>query len=309
MKSNFFRTAFFVAAAGLGVTGLVLTGFSQPPALPPTPANATFPLAWDATHKDSKPEMGAPTANFQFLVTNISDAEVVIARLQASCSCTVGKLPSQPWHLAPHADGHIDVTVNLAGKSGKIFKTVTVYFTNAPEVNPLPPQVLSVSVDIPLSPAMKRNQNQMLAMGDRQRVFTEADCASCHAEPTKGKMDKELYVAACGICHDAIPRASMTPDLHDLKHPVNLEFWRSTIANGVTNKPRSAMPAFATSHKGPLTDEQIDSLAQLMMRAYPQRTGQFAPPGRPPLPQPPPQQPQPPQPGALPPVPPHAVAN
>ena len=84
------------------------------------------------------------------------------------------------------------------------------------------------------------------------------DCATCHAKPGEGKYGKTLYDAVCAICHEAEHRATMVPDLHNLKTPTNEEFWRTWIAHG---KPGSLMPAFATAEGGPLTDMQIATLA------------------------------------------------
>jgi mono/diheme cytochrome c family protein len=79
-------------------------------------------------------------------------------------------------------------------------------------------------------------------------------------------MGKELYVAACDICHGANPRATMVPDLHALNHSTDLNFWKVWIADG---KAGTLMPAFSTKEGGPLTDEQIDSLAQVMLTSFP----------------------------------------
>lgn len=227
------------------------------------------PVVWDALQKDSSPKSGDATAEFKFSVTNLSDGDVIIDHAQGSCSCTVAKLPSQPWHLLPHTNGQINVSVNLAGKSGTLFKTVTVFYSN------LPPTILRVTVHVPESPAMLRDRNQKAAQADRQLVF-KGDCAKCHADPAKDKTGKEvmgkaLYVAVCGVCHEANPRATMVSDLHALNHPTNYEYWRQWIING---KPGTLMPAFAANQGGPLSDKQIVSLAKLLTKAFPSPGGQ-----------------------------------
>src|ERR1700677_2685454 len=91
-------------------------------------------LAWSADHLETNTTVNQFTAEYRFGVTNISDAEVIIDHLKPSCTCTSAKMPSQPWHLPPHAGGVIEVSVNLSGKAGIFDKTVGVYFTdtNAP---------------------------------------------------------------------------------------------------------------------------------------------------------------------------------
>jgi mono/diheme cytochrome c family protein len=103
-----------------------------------------------------------------------------------------------------------------------------------------------------------------LAVLDRQQVF-KGQCASCHAAPTIGKTGQDLFVAACEICHDpkgpGESRAGMVPDLHALKHPTDYDFWKSIITIG---KPGTLMPAFGSVAGGPLTDEQVESLARTL---------------------------------------------
>src|ERR1700722_10793940 len=99
-----------------GVTG-ILAQTAPPPASAPKPAE---PLVWDSLQKESSPKVGSATADFIFSVTNVSDNEVIVDHTQGSCSCTVAKLPSQPWHLPPHTNGQINVTADLARKSGTL---------------------------------------------------------------------------------------------------------------------------------------------------------------------------------------------
>lgn len=273
----------------LGVAFLTLawldggtSAFAQPAPAPPTPQQApppatSFPpgpitptaqvappkpplldsLQWDSILKEQTPEPGQLTAEFSFKVTNPLEVPVQIDRVQTSCGCTVAKLPSTPWILAPHTNGVLSVTVNLAGKSGTFFKTITVYSTNAQKM-------LTIKLSLPESPAMVRARNQQMAMADPQMVFKGA-CAECHAKKAEGLTGKELYKEACGICHDAKPRATMVADLAHLNHPTDYAFWKGIITDG---KPKTLMPAFGAQHGGPLTDEQIESLAKVLTAAY-----------------------------------------
>jgi mono/diheme cytochrome c family protein len=216
-------------------------------------------LAFDANLKEVTTKPGDAVAKFTFSVTNVSDGEVVITDAKPSCGCTEAKMPSKPWHLAAGSNGVIDVGVNLAGKSGTIFKWVDVMYASNAQ------QRLNLKVIMPEDARMARTRNQDMAKNDRQAVF-KGDCAKCHAEKTHGKMGKELYMEACDICHGANPRATMVPDLHALNHSTDLNFWKVWISEG---KAGSLMPAFSTKQGGPLTDEQIDSLAEVMLRSFP----------------------------------------
>lgn len=249
--------------AVLILTGSGMHGWTTASAQPAPPPATAAPklldlLVWDAVLKEQSPLPGQATADFIFSVTNPSESEVIIDRVQTSCGCTVAKLPSQPWILAPHTNGQLAVSVNLANKSGTLFKTITVISTNSQKI-------LTVKVMLPESPAMVRSRNQQMALADQQAVF-KGDCAKCHVEPAVGLMGKELYVKSCGICHEAKPRATMVPDLAMLSHPTDYAFWKQIIAEG---KPKTLMPAFAAEHGGPLTIEQIESLAKVLTKAFP----------------------------------------
>jgi hypothetical protein len=240
---------------------------SQPvaPAIPPPPAQPSSYLAWDAELKEYSAKVGEPSAHFTFHLTNVSKEVVLINSVRTSCGCTVAQLPEQPWHLAPGKSGPIEVTVNLAGKSGLITKSVTVDSSAGIKA-------LLVKVNIPQptnSPIagvnMDRMRNMQMAMSDRQVVF-KGECAKCHADPAKGQMGPQLYAAACSNCHDSPQRASMVPDLKHLNHPTTAEHWKNWITSG---KAGSMMPAFAKTQGGPLDDAQIASLVKYLTDAIP----------------------------------------
>lgn len=265
MKSKWNRPVWNWLVSAVILTGGTASGSEQPiPATPPgqapPAASPLAQLAWEADQKRLLVKEGAITAEFSFGVTNISDTEVVIDHVTASCSCTVAKLPSQPWHLTPGAKGQLGVTVDLKGKVGEFEKTLKVFFSD----KDTPPKVLRVSVKLPDRKIM-REKNMLLSQADRQAVF-KGDCAKCHAEPAKTTSGMALYHEICGICHEAKPRASIVPELRLLPHPTDYVFWKTMIANG---KPGTLMPAFASSQGGPLTEEQVDDLAKAIEAAFP----------------------------------------
>jgi mono/diheme cytochrome c family protein len=90
-------------------------------------------------------------------------------------------------------------------------------------------------------------------------------------------MGKDLYVSACAICHEGERRAEIVPDLRAIKHETNAEFWRNWIANG---REGSLMPAFSHEHGGPLTDAQMTSLVEYLLRAIPPLSSSAVAPSR-----------------------------
>jgi mono/diheme cytochrome c family protein len=198
-------------------------------------------------------------------VTNsINPAPVTILNVHPSCGCTTAELPPVPWLLAPGTNAVIRVNVNLAGKSGIVFKSVTVT-TDKGKTD------LMLRINIQPAPPAKPMSEEERARGiaaskiDRQAVF-KGECASCHVRNVQGQYGQQLFAAICSVCHEASPRATMVPDLHQLKDPTSEEFWRTWITSG---KAGTLMPAFATAQGGPLNDMQIASLAVYLNATIP----------------------------------------
>jgi len=218
-------------------------------------------LAWDSERRETNVVAGATSVPFSFWVTNVSSEVVTVNSVRTSCGCTVAKLPSLPWKLEPGASGEIPVTMSTAGKMGSIEKAVMVDSTTGTKT-------LIVRANMPAAGSQPvaggmdpdRLKNMQMTLADRQIVF-KGECAKCHVEPAANKTGEQLYVAACGICHDSVHRAAMVPDLKNLRHPTNEEHWRKWTRSG---RPGSMMPAFAKNEGGPLTDEQIESLVKFL---------------------------------------------
>lgn len=244
----------------------------QVQAVVPPSAQPGFPLSFDATMKTQEAKLGQESSAFTFSLTNTSAALVVIKAVNSSCGCTVASLPSKPWNLAPGESGNVQVNVDLRNKWGTLTKSITLDTSAGYQ-----PLIIRVNIPEPVKtqPAagvdMNRQRNMLVAMNDRQAVF-KGDCARCHVEPARGKMGKELYTAACAICHDGPHRAGMVPDLRALNHPTNLEYWKFWTTSG---KPNSLMPAFAKNLGGPLSPEQIESLSEYLSKNIPSRPAAF----------------------------------
>ena len=213
------------------------------------------PLSWDAMEKKYVAKLGESIVEMEFSVLNRGSQEVIIARIQPSCGCTMVDAPVLPWRLAPGDSGKLGVKVNLAGKRGEVMKSILVDSTAGK-------QTLHVNVSISEAGLSERERNQMLARADRQAVF-RGECAQCHAAPLIGKLGAELFEAACGTCHTSTQRASFVPDLSKPTAPRDAAYWISIIAEGRTG---TLMPAFAQANGGPLTVAQIRSLMNYCLR-------------------------------------------
>ena len=240
-------------------------------AIPPAVAqNLEDYLKFDADAKSVSVTNGTEQAHFTFSVTNVSSEEVVINYILGSCHCTVAQLPSQPWKLAPKEIGEFSATMDLAGTppGESKFKTLTVSANKGMKVLNVTTKVLP---DAGMMTAEDRTNNFKMATADRQAVFKNSDCITCHADTAKDsagheKLGKDLYTAVCGVCHEGDHRATFVPDLHRLPEPTSAQFWRNWIASG---KPGTLMPAFAKVEGGILSDAQIDSLVQYLSTTIP----------------------------------------
>jgi mono/diheme cytochrome c family protein len=224
---------------------------------------ATSIFAWDSISKETNAVAGAAKAYFTFSFTNVSAANVAILDVHASCSCTTAQLPSLPWIISPGSNGQFGVTVNLGGRMGTLFKPATVKTDKGSQTLML--KITILPAVIPTQSEADRAKSLELAKTDRQMIF-RGDCAVCHVKPGEGKYGKPLYDAVCAVCHESQKRASMVPDLHNLKTPTNVDFWQTWIAHG---KAGSLMPAFSTTDGGPLSDMQIAALAQYLAATFP----------------------------------------
>jgi cytochrome c553 len=224
----------------------------------------TDALKWDADSITNHAQPGDIASRFTFNVRNISTTNVVIDELKTSCGCTAASMPSKPWKIAPHETSKLEAVVDLRGKHGTLYKEVILYSSNAV-------RTLKVTVEIPdatnnLSPEMaSRVWGQQLAAIDRQAVF-KSDCVKCHLVPAFGKEGEKLFHTTCGICHEAKHRATMVPDLSQLKTEIPPNYWRNWVTYG---KPGTLMPGFTATLGGPLDDAQIDGLVQYLTNAFP----------------------------------------
>jgi mono/diheme cytochrome c family protein len=264
----------FVAALVVFAAG-IFTAAAQPsnavttaPVYVPDLSHANEPLpdgvlAWDDLTKATDATNEQDFARFTFSFTNVTAGNVTILAVHPSCGCTTAEMPPVPWTIPPGESGQMKLNVNLAFKSGMLFKTVNVSTdkgnkTLTLRINILPPVIVKMSEE-------DRARGVAAAKVDRQAVF-KGDCASCHIKHIEGKYGQPLFAAICAVCHEAEPRATMVADLHNLPVPTNEEFWRTWITAG---KAGSLMPAFATSQGGPLNDMQIASLAAYLNAVYP----------------------------------------
>ena len=221
-------------------------------------------LAWNTTTNEVHVEAGAQFGKFTFAVTNVSSAPVTINSAPPSCGCTTANL-DLPKIIQPKEHVEFDVMMNVSGKHGTVEKTISINTDKGSRI--LIVRTIIPLGDVAMMNESERKDNLLMATADRQAVFL-GDCARCHVEPAHGKMGKELFAAVCAVCHESPHRASMVPDLHNLKVETSAAFWMTWITYG---KPGGLMPAFSQGQRGILTREQIASLVDYLVETIPSR--------------------------------------
>lgn len=193
-------------------------------------------LVFDRDHYDLGEVEEGITQTFDLKIRNMSGSSVKIRRVEPSCGCVeVLKVPSV---LGRSEEGVIEIRINTAAKIGRIIKTLDIY-TDLQE-EPLP-----VTFTANVTHPMGREASS-------SSVIFQGKCRKCHVgEEIETKKGEILYNAVCFICHK--DGASLGQ--------LNRQGLKKVIAEGIN---RTAMPGFDNSHGGPLTSEQIDSLAEFL---------------------------------------------
>ncbi len=229
-------------------------------------------LTYDATIKEIYPEPGAEKGELFFLVKNDTKKPVTITQIRPSCGCTLAESPDLPWTLNPGDGDRINLSINLKGKRGTLNKSVSVYSSAGRKYLTFKVHLSDPTADGKNAKHVQmtmsdRLRNMQIAAKDRQAVFKN-NCKSCHYDAALNKKGEDLFVAACGICHETPNRATMVPDLSIAKAGIkrNEAYWNLWITHG---KAGTLMPAFHTGQGGPLTSEQIKDLAGYMVKRFP----------------------------------------
>jgi mono/diheme cytochrome c family protein len=271
-------------AMNMKMRTFVMTSLAAAMVTPPLQAQNTVPpvaaapppltnLVWDAETKEVTIPEGDTNiyAHFAFQFTNTAASEFVITDARSFCFCTVPSLPSKPWHLPPGTNGSIPVTMDLRGKFGTVQKEVVVETTSGSKQLLVRAHIHSTPAP-PGTPVPKgrTEAERLAAMGkalvDRQVVFRDASCTSCHSTPALGKTDgMALYNGVCSVCHDSKNRAPTVTDLRALKHETDLDYWKFWITSG---REGTMMPAFSQAQGGPLNEEQIATLATYCLKTF-----------------------------------------
>lgn len=175
--------------------------------------------------------------SFDIPLKNITGQTLNIISLEPSCGCIEAVIIDES--IGSGKAGIIRVTIDTTGKIGKIVKTIEIMTNASPE-----PFILKLR-------ALVRHSGDGVI--DAGAIFREG-CRRCHVgENIELKRGEALFNAVCFMCHK------------DYTPPENLSkgLLKKSISDGVVN---TSMPGFLKINGGPLSPEQISSLADFLKK-------------------------------------------
>jgi len=148
--------------------------------------------------------------------------------------------------LGPQEKGKISVNINVKGKYGNIQKTIQVK-TNDP-VNPV--TLLSLTMQV---------RDSIHAGKFKANEIFNGQCRACHVDRGNKKKGIELFQADCIMCHGTRKSASSISAMSKRSKGYLI----NAIRNGVEGSP---MPGWSVKNGGPLGEEEIGSLVDLISK-------------------------------------------
>lgn len=186
----------------------------------------------------------------KFKVTNTGKSVLLLHRAYATCGCTVPKLAKS--QLAPEESTDLDVSVDTSMKQNRITKSVLV--TSNDPSKPL------IKIDLNMNVV---DPHQAMSDEGKVKIFTDAQCASCHVARGKGLLGRDLYNADCAMCHGPKAEGAIGPTLVG-------PYEESSFAQRITqvasfgSKQHHSMPGFLASAGGPLSKQELDSIVKYL---------------------------------------------
>ena len=174
---------------------------------------------------------------------NTSADKLKLLNIKATCSCTTAHLDKK--EIAPGEEALLTVEVDTRQKSGHMAKLIRLFFEGV---------TLPVIVHITGSVEASGNIHNSR---DVSELF-KGKCADCHASAGQRHKGYQLYLADCAFCHGVFGEGLSAKSL---RAGGNLTWLKNIIMDGSADKK---MPAFGDKKKGPLTQQQIDTLAVVL---------------------------------------------
>lgn len=232
-----------------------------------------------------------------FKIKNVGGEPLIIKNVSTSCGCTVLNLASQK--VEPGQETDLEVTMDTAMKKGMVTKVIDIE-SNDPKKplfkisvtanvlaktqkdpllsNPISQGVQPIRLDgmddpTPMSTMDDPHSNLMTNEKGKVKLFT-GKCASCHVVQGIGKKGKALFEADCAMCHGVDAQGKVGPSLvmGSFNDKAYLENFLNITRNGSPTHP--SMPGFLKDSGGPLTEAEIQSIADYLSTLSPEKKAQ-----------------------------------
>lgn len=180
-----------------------------------------------------------------FPFKNTGQGALRIIKTETSCGCTTASGALKAY--LPGEEGVLDVAIDTNGKHGVVMKTVTLFLTNATEMN----------IEISLMAELVPRPHPVV---ERGTVITkDPKCKSCHLDSGVGQEGVFLYHRVCGQCHGKKGAGASAKALNNSESlkAVSDDRIRQVVKDGI---PEKDMPPLVTGVSPPLTEQQVESL-------------------------------------------------
>lgn len=182
----------------------------------------------------------------KFTLTNAGDAALILSRTYATCGCTLPKLTKN--RLAPGESGYLDVSVDTSMKQDRVIKSVFVVSND--------PRKPSLKVDLSMNVVDPHNG---MSEDNKAKIFTDAQCSSCHVMRGKGLLGRDLYNADCAMCHGPKAEGAVGPRLIGPYDDATFAHHITEVAS-FGSRTHHSMPGFLVDAGGPLSKQELDSV-------------------------------------------------
>jgi len=95
------------------------------------------------------------------------------------------------------------------------------------------------------------------------KIFTDAQCSSCHVARGKGLLGRDLYNADCAMCHGPKAEGAIGPTLIGPYEDSSFTHHITEVASS-GSKTHHSMPGFLTDAGGPLNKQELDSILKYL---------------------------------------------
>ncbi len=221
---------------------MFMAGFSA--CIPPSDTSkmvvhaGDVPLVIQPVEMDMGEVMEGKEARTTLILRNTGAFPVHVEKVTSSCGCTTASPETR--ELPPGTFTPLHVRVDTTAKRGRVKKRITVIDSQGRRTQAW------------LTLRVKSNPHMGAVRG--KGIFS-GKCASCHFDPAKGKVaGGSIYKAVCVMCHGKAGKGAYAPSLRGR----NAAFMVSVLDKGLERQ----MPSFSRKKNGPLSREQIASVAK-----------------------------------------------